>query len=339
MLSVDTSNALVHGVNYKTRAFDAQKVSKNCFLVGTQALNQKNEVHLVEVNEELDNFSRIQIYAHPHEIWSLSCCPTDSKKFFTVYNTVPDFKCSLWRTSPKNKLREIGQLSRPESKQIKRVLWQPSDLDKVCTIDVESVHLWDAQTLEHIQGTAGNALGQFEAGCWTSRLGDQVLVTNRTEIQLFDFKSNKTSVCIEHAHEIFTRDIDVNLDNSHYLMSGGDDGRVKYWDLRNVKEPVMTYENHEHWVTQVRFNPFRPFLALSADSCGIVALHDFGSQSEQSGHDCDMVGKLRNCRVKQYNDHGTTVTAICWGSVDMNPLVFASLSYDGRLVINQAKFA
>ena len=53
--------------------------------------------------------------------------------------------------------------------------------------------------------------------------------------------------CIENAHGQLVRDLDFNPNKQYYLTSCGDDCKVKFWDTRNVTEPVKTLEEHSHW--------------------------------------------------------------------------------------------
>lgn len=53
--------------------------------------------------------------------------------------------------------------------------------------------------------------------------------------------------CIENAHGQLVRDLDFNPNRQYYLASCGDDCKVKFWDIRNVQEPVKTLEEHSHW--------------------------------------------------------------------------------------------
>lgn len=52
---------------------------------------------------------------------------------------------------------------------------------------------------------------------------------------------------IENAHGQLVRDLDFNPNKQYYLASCGDDCKVKFWDTRNVTEPVKTLEEHSHW--------------------------------------------------------------------------------------------
>jgi WD40 repeat protein len=39
--------------------------------------------------------------------------------------------------------------------------------------------------------------------------------------------------------------------------------------------------------------------------------------------------------IRSYDEHEHSVYSVAWGSDQNSPYVFASLSYDGRVVINQ----
>ena len=52
---------------------------------------------------------------------------------------------------------------------------------------------------------------------------------------------------IEGAHGQSVRDLDFNPNKQYYLVSCGDDCKVKFWDQRNTDEPLMVLSDHSHW--------------------------------------------------------------------------------------------
>uniref|UniRef100_A0ACB8GDG7 EARP-interacting protein n=1 Tax=Sphaerodactylus townsendi TaxID=933632 RepID=A0ACB8GDG7_9SAUR len=91
--------------------------------------------------------------------------------------------------------------------------------------------------------------------------------------------------CIENAHGQLVRDLDFNPNKQYYLASCGDDCKVKFWDTRNVNEPVKTLEEHSHWVWNVRYNHSHDQLVLTASSDSRVILSNMVSiSSEPFGH-------------------------------------------------------
>ncbi|XP_063118144.1 EARP and GARP complex-interacting protein 1 isoform X1 [Rattus norvegicus] len=154
--------------------------------------------------------------------------------------------------------------------------------------------------------------------------------------------------CIENAHGQLVRDLDFNPNKQYYLASCGDDCKVKFWDTRNVTEPVKTLEEHSHWVWSVRYNHSHDQLVLTGSSDSRVILSNMVSiSSEPFGHlvDDDDVSDpeehhtekskepLQDNVIATYEEHEDSVYAVDWASAD--PWLFASLSYDGRLVINR----
>uniref|UniRef100_A0A8B9NET2 EARP complex and GARP complex interacting protein 1 n=1 Tax=Accipiter nisus TaxID=211598 RepID=A0A8B9NET2_9AVES len=94
--------------------------------------------------------------------------------------------------------------------------------------------------------------------------------------------------CIENAHGQLVRDLDFNPNKQYYLASCGDDCKVKFWDTRNVTEPVKTLEEHSHWVWNVRYNHSHDQLILTGSSDSRVILSNMVSiSSEPFGHMVD----------------------------------------------------
>ncbi|RLW12303.1 hypothetical protein DV515_00000740 [Chloebia gouldiae] len=155
--------------------------------------------------------------------------------------------------------------------------------------------------------------------------------------------------CIENAHGQLVRDLDFNPNKQYYLASCGDDCKVKFWDTRNVTEPVKTLEEHSHWVWNVRYNHSHDQLILTGSSDSRVILSNMVSiSSEPFGHMVDddelsdqedqhqedkIKEPLQDSVIATYEEHEDSVYAVEWSSAD--PWLFASLSYDGRLVINR----
>eukprot|EP00057_Strongylocentrotus_purpuratus_P001609 XP_001200158.2 PREDICTED: protein TSSC1 [Strongylocentrotus purpuratus] len=158
---------------------------------------------------------------------------------------------------------------------------------------------------------------------------------------------------IENAHGQLVRDLDFNPNKQYYMASCGDDCSVKFWDVRNTEWPVMVQNDHSHWVWSVRYNQFHDQLVLSSSSDSRVILTNASSiSSEPFGHmdeddddeedDEDIMDNEEKNRSKEamkdgviatYEEHEDSVYAAEWSAAD--PWLFASLSYDGRLVINR----
>ena len=65
----------------------------------------------------------------------------------------------------------------------------------------------------------------------------------------------------------------------YHLLTGGDDGHIKFWDLRKEDTPLLDFATHSHWVYAARFNHYHDQLILSSSSDYQVALSNAGTIS------------------------------------------------------------
>ncbi|XP_016335934.1 EARP-interacting protein homolog [Sinocyclocheilus anshuiensis] len=237
------------------------------------------------------------------------------------------------------------------------VLWEPmGDGKRVISLAENHVLLWDLQesstkaTISSSATLEGKGQLKFTAGKWSPHHNSTQLATaNDTAIRGWDLRSMSQIYCIESAHGQLVRDLDFNPNKQYYLASCGDDCKVKFWDVRHINEPVKCLEEHSHWVWSVRYNHSHDQLLLTGSSDSRVILSNMVSiSSEPFGHlvDDDELsdneesqqedkGKepLRDSIIATYEEHEDSVYAVEWSAAD--PWLFASLSYDGRLVINR----
>lgn len=161
-------------------------------------------------------------------------------------------------------------------------------------------------------------------------------------IQTWDTRINDVAFAIPEAHLQTVLDIDYNPNKPYCLVSGGDDGKMKFWDLRHVRTPLLALNAHSHWVSSVRYNRFHDQLVLSSStdstaalwrvssisSAPIVELDDQDLMNESSAS-ADVV----DTKVKSFEEHEDSVYAVTWAVSDS--WLFASVSYDGRVAVNQ----
>ncbi|ROL44804.1 Protein TSSC1 [Anabarilius grahami] len=237
------------------------------------------------------------------------------------------------------------------------VLWEPmGDGKRVISLAENHVLLWDLQessskaTISSSATLEGKGQLKFTTGKWSPHHNSTQLATaNDTAIRGWDLRSMSQIYCIENAHGQLVRDLDFNPNKQYYLASCGDDCKVKFWDVRHISEPVKSLEEHSHWVWSVRYNHSHDQLLLTGSSDSRVILSNMVSiSSEPFGHlvdDDDLSdneenqqedkGKepLQDSIIATYEEHEDSVYAVEWSAAD--PWLFASLSYDGRLVINR----
>lgn len=241
----------------------------------------------------------------------------------------------------------------------------------------------------------------------TCQQAGQVAVAFDAGILGWDIRSMKPCYWLEAAHWPCVRDLDFNPHCPNLLVTGGDDGCVRLWDLRFLKsklhprdsvvqtgpsphggtlakstrtrqswlsglntdvatEPLYSIQSHSHWVWSVRYHPTRDQLLLSSGSDSRVCLYNLSqfssdimlddvhsptesrldsvpntvggdhtslqtTDSDGSAHHTDR--KLHDGLIARLEQHEDSVYAVDWSPVD--PWYFASVSYDGNLLINQ----
>lgn len=237
------------------------------------------------------------------------------------------------------------------------VVWEPTgDGKRVVSLADNHLLLWDLQEsssralLASSASLEGKGQLRFTAGRWSPHHNcTQLATANDTAVRGWDTRSMSQIYCMENAHGQLVRDLDFNPNKQYYLATCGDDCKVKFWDTRNITQPVAALEEHSHWVWNVRYNHSHDQLVLTGSSDSRVILSNMVSiSSEPFGHlvDEDDLSDQEERRpedksqepprdgvIATYEEHEDSVYAVDWSSAD--PWLFASLSYDGRLVINR----
>ncbi|XP_004745786.1 EARP and GARP complex-interacting protein 1 isoform X1 [Mustela nigripes] len=370
---------VIYGLEFQARALTPQTAETDAirFLVGTQSLKYDNQIHIVDFDDENNIISKNVLLHQVGEIWHISTSPADKGVLATCYNKPSDSKvltcAAVWRmpkelepgghespddsTSPAHTLELLCHLDNTAHGSMACVAWEPAgDGKKVISLADSHILLWDLQesssqaVLASSASLEGKGQLKFTSGRWSPHhTGTQVATANDTTIRGWDTRSMSQIYCIENAHGQLVRDLDFNPNKQYYLASCGDDCKVKFWDTRNVAEPVKTLEQHSHWVWNVRYNHSHDQLVLTGSSDSRVILSNMVSiSSEPFGHlvDDDDLSDQEERRpegksqeppqdsvIATYEEHEDSVYAVDWSSAD--PWLFASLSYDGRLVINR----
>ncbi|XP_076818994.1 EARP and GARP complex-interacting protein 1-like [Clavelina lepadiformis] len=361
---------LIYGLELQARCLCPQAAETNYtrFLVATQSLRQENQVHLITFDDENNQLEKT-IFPHTSgEVWHISSSCNDVSLFSTCFNHIAggDIRsgCKLWRLpadqcnetvtdslNQPNSISEIGELKSDEVRSVSHVLWKPIEDDsQVMSLGSGQMHLWDIMKAEprlirvfKLPEKKGHPC-PVTNGKWNPHHGaKQFAVATNQHIIGWDVRGDAEAFRIENAHGQLVRDLDFNPNKQYYLVSCGDDCLVKFWDVREPTAPVSVIsDEHSHWVWSARFNPFHDQLVLSCGSDSRVVLFNKASlSSEPFGHlmdeDEDDLGSEKeppkDGLIEIYEEHEDSVYAVEWSSAD--PWSFASLSYDGRVVINK----
>ncbi|XP_078480991.1 EARP-interacting protein homolog [Ciona intestinalis] len=363
---------LIYGLELPARCMCSQSAECNVtrFIVGTQSLKQENQIHLVEFDDENNQLEKT-VFAHSSgEIWHLSSSFNNPLLFSTCYSNYKDGElvtgCKIHRMVSDSKqetsendefdsgaenfesIDEVCTVASSEINHISSLQWKPVEDDhQVIILGDGKLHLFD------LEEEKPNSLFSFmlpekkghplvaTCGKWNPHHGaKQFAVAAGQNITSFDMRSKSPAFQLNNCHGQMIRDLDFNPNKQYHLATCGDDCLVKFWDTREPSAPISVLEDdHSHWVWGVRFNPFHDQLVLSCGSDSRVVLHNKASiSSEPFGHlvedeEDEETEKRKDGLIAVYEEHEDSVYAVEWSAAD--PWSFASLSYDGRIVINK----
>lgn len=326
------------------------------FLIGTQSLRAPNQIHLLSFDEEEDSLG-VTIFNHDvGEVWDIAT-PASSKDLATTCHydaTAKSSGATVWAipevARDDDGVQELTKLfsldcgSRPQSS-----LWHPQETSSLVTVCADELQLWDVNvgastaTLKH--SAKAQAAGEAYASCRWNPHHSYAYVASASGKNLrgCDLRSMEQTFCIEKAHSNVTvRNLDFNPNKQYNMLSCGDDGKVKFWDVRSPDKALLEFSSHHsHWVWSARYNHFHDQLIISSSSDNQVALSNAGSLSsgllehleEEEDDDEDEASKPQpDGLILTYEEHEDSVYCVEWSITDA--WVFASLSYDGRFILN-----
>ena len=236
-----------------------------------------------------------------------------------------------------------------------------SGLYRVCSI------LWESPEYVCVADNAG--VGLYSVGTSGQEASHKQLLPNCTgavldphkaftvaacadrSVSLWDTRTRAVSATVKTSHFFNISCLDVNPNVPNIYVTGGDDGWIMFWDIRQTSGSIKSMEAHSHKVTSVKFNPVHDELLLSSGTDCAVNLWRFPSLSRNPGRfpslmESSLSGQTAHLRrnsvptesavvsdglVQTYTRHEDSVYCACWGGSTWS---FASLSYDGLLLIN-----
>eukprot|EP00095_Tigriopus_kingsejongensis_P001479 maker-scaffold124_size330879-snap-gene-1.25 protein:Tk01479 transcript:maker-scaffold124_size330879-snap-gene-1.25-mRNA-1 annotation:"protein tssc1" len=366
-MGVSDEEGLIYGLEFQCRALCAVAgdVDTSQFLVGTQSLKTRNQIHWLSLDEEGTHITKV-IYDHDQgEVWDLAPNPEDPNLFISRYSAMDNQACQMKarllsrdeevphsNVSGVQELKNLGCLNPQNGQDVTHVSWMPGSANQVMTLVGNQLNLHDISHIEADQCPTV-ASGQLEGkgqtnlstGAWNPHQNCQQFATvNDFTLRGWDVRSMKQVWTLENPGQQLVRSLDFNPNKQYHMATAGDDGYVRYWDIRSPNKPLITRADHSHWIWSVKFNQFHDQLVLTSSSDCHVVLSCLASISsephgylmeddEKAGEELKTKAVLEDGVLKTFEDHEESVYCAVWSAAD--PWTFASLSYDGRLVINQ----
>ncbi|EDW40342.1 GL24948 [Drosophila persimilis] len=345
-----------------------------CFFIATNSLKPTNQLHLISYDEEQGSIQS-KVFEHAlGEVWKLNSCPHNSRLLASVYNVQKGAQVQAHAallTLPEDLSLPDGQELKSEylpwgqvevldteafGERVKTIEFHPSQEQTLaCVVDNKVAVMQRAEASTRVvadvpvtsTGSAKHTV-PFTTGKWSHHhQGHQFLALHDCSLSAYDVRDTQHCAwSISDAHSQMVRDLDCNPNKQCHLLTGGDDGYLRIWDCRMPKAPVFERSDHSHWVWSVRFNTFHDQLVLSSSSDCKVLLTCAGSVSSETQAQAGLDGAhfgggeteerhkvLSDGLLQTFDQHEDSVYCAEWSNVD--PWIFASLSYDGRVIISK----
>ncbi|KAG4073817.1 hypothetical protein HA402_001041 [Bradysia odoriphaga] len=236
---MDENNSIIYGLESQARSLTPQLAEPKeiRFFIATQTLKPNNQLHLIELNESSSSLS-----AKLSE--GVSSCNA-----ICAYFVLPE---SLENTENKEYLSfESTDIldTQAHGNEIKTTEFHPTDSNKLATV-IDGKILLHEQTeakVVVVSTLTGKNSPKYSTGKWSQHhQGNQFVCLYDCGIRSYDIRDpNHCAWQIEDGQ--FIRDLDCNPNKQCLLVTGGDDGTLKIWDTRNIKEPVFLRSDHSHW--------------------------------------------------------------------------------------------
>jgi len=321
------------------------------FFAVTENPTGGNSISLLTFDEDENQVSRFQFLTKA-EHWRVSACPQDVSKFATVSQEISKSEDGKYSCVAKANVfmleDDIATYSEQNQKALDPTLqykidhlanltWKPEESSSQGLAMVSNTSLFVVEDLEQESPELiAKTRGMNGPVAWDPHNPNSIVAAAvGHSARAYDVRSK--SLAWEVAHRFNVRDLDFNPNKSFQLALGADDGGVKFYDTRKAANPVKTIQAiHTHWTWQVKFNPVHDQLFLTSGGDGSVYLHSitsissepFGSMIEE-----ESTKKIDDGVILKLDEHEDAVYSCQWSTA--NPWLFASLSHDGRMVINQ----
>ncbi|XP_012571517.1 WD repeat-containing protein DWA2 isoform X1 [Cicer arietinum] len=341
------SSGIGYGLKYQARCISDVKADTDhtSFLAGTLSLKEENEVHLIRLSSSGTELFCEGLFSHPNEIWDLVSCPFDQRIFSTVYSNGESYGAAIWQipelygelNSPQ--LERITSLD-TQSGKIKCILWWPTGKhDKLISINDENLCLWSLDVSKKTaqvqsQDSAG-MMHKLSGGAWDPHDVNSVAATCESSLQFWDVRTMKKTLSVECSH---VRNVDYHPTKKNIIVTAEHESGIRIWDLRKPKVPIQELPGHTHWTWIIKCNPEYDGMILSAGTDSAVNLwlasinhEDLTTESSQAESPVRVVDPL----LHTYSDYEDSIYGLTWSSRE--PWIFASLSYDGRVVVESVK--
>lgn len=302
------------------------------FLAASTSLTRPNEVHLLDAADS-DELTRVAVCPHPGAVARIAPHPERSDCFASVYLLSGAAKLGVWqvRGGREGRLEGAGE-GAGLTGAVTAVGWSGAGR-RLLALDGGGLRAWDVPTPTPAETVALPGAGHALVA--DPHFASLVAVAADAQVVGVDLRQRAAAWSVRAAEHGAVRDVDANPNKPYQLASGGDDGKVRFWDYRSGAAPLKVLPGHAHWVTAVKYNRVHDQYVLTASTDHRVKLWNVLSISSVFGltkTDEAASKRQEDHLVATFDEHEESVYSLAWSRADT--WMFASLSHDGRLVVN-----
>lgn len=244
-------------------------------------LPHRVQVKLLRYNEDTEDLQCVALYHHPGAgVLSLGSCTSDAGLLSTVWDTVPLKRGAVWRMPrmADGAAIDAGRLSRAEpspqdlvvvgdvpdvaGSSLHSLVWCPgvegSASTQLLAVTDRGVRVYDAAAVEGDRKLVQVSAAEYEDGgeagfiggaAWDPHHAGEAAVAVDGSIRMFDVRSGEGTRTLSGGMAAggVVRGISYNPNKPWFLSTGGDDYKVKCWDVRKPSTPLKVLEGHAHW--------------------------------------------------------------------------------------------
>lgn len=169
--------------------------------------------------------------------------------------------------------------------------WSPTTQGRLATGDCnKNIHLWTMKEggTWHVDQRPYNAHSSSVEDIQWSPNEANVFAScsvDRT-IRVWDARAAPSKACMITAKDAHDRDINVIHWNRKepFIASGGDDGLIKIWDLRQFKngKPVASFKHHTAPITSIEWNPNDSSVLAASGSDDQISIWDLAVEKDST---------------------------------------------------------
>jgi EARP and GARP complex-interacting protein 1 len=326
-------------------SFPAAVEGADTFMAATCGVRHDNTLHRVSYSPSSQSSQCDGIYKHQDEVLDLSPCAGQSNCVLTVFRNKTSSGCALWKLPPTKpnlkpvpvELEQLTLLQSSEKIAFQKVLTHDDRPDRVIVVGndrIVEMSLEGGGATEELVAVLPDLNVDIATGAWNPNRAQEVALCHGSHFSGFDLRSNVRSFCSPTMAGGVLRDISWNGSQPRCLITGGNDRSVQGWDTRLLRRPLWVLEEaHSHWIWQCRQHREYDRLLLTSSSDTGVKLwsQQLSVPPESHGMDPSERESVAFTLLGSGEEHQDSVYSVAWSMA--STFTFASLSYDGRLVV------